>query len=421
MTGQPVAPPAPGAAEPDPPLRRNRNFQLLWGGSAFAFLGKEITDLAYPLVILGLTGSPAWAGAFGGVQLFVALLVGLPAGALADAHDRRRLLVIMETVRVLAATSVLVAVLRDAVTLPHLLAVAVLIGAVAPLGGSARMLLVRAVVPPRQLTAALTREEVRSHAVGLGGPPLGGLLYATALALPFLATAVAFAVSLVCALFVRPPAPAARPEPEGGPLLGRALAGLRLLWASPVLRHGTLFAAALNMVTAPLLLVVIVLLRREGASATMIGLTSVGLALGGLAGTVLVKPLHRALRPGALMLWLGGTAVVLIAALALPWGAWWLATALFLLGLGGPSMRVLVDILIFRQVPDGQRGRAVTAFMTVLGAGASVGVLGSGLLLEHLPAAYAIPVLAGVLALAVARAFTDPRIRATQWPGASVE
>lgn len=394
------------------PLRRNRDFQLLWSGSAFAFLGKEIVDLVYPLVVLAVTGSPAWAGAFGGVQLFVSLLVGLPAGALADRCDRRLLLVIMEAVRALATGSVLIAVVLNALTLPHLLAVAVAVGAVQPFGGSARMLLVRAVVPSKQLTAALTQEEVRSHAASLAGPTLGGFLYATAAAVPFATAAVSFLLSLVCTLFVRvPPTSSTVDRPPV-----RVLAGLALLWRTPILRHSTLFAAMLNLVSAPLVLVVVVVLTRAGASPTMVGVTMASMAVGGLAGTLFIGPLHRKLSPGSLMLLLGATSVLLIAALALPWGAGWLAAALFLLGLGGPSMRVLVDILIFRQVPDDQRGRTMTAFMTVLGAGASLGLVSSGLLLENLSATLTILALAGVLAVTLAVTIADRRIRAATWP-----
>jgi MFS family permease len=408
------------ASSDEVPLRRNRNFQLLWSGSAFAFLGKEITDLVYPLIVLAVTGSAAWAGAFGGVQLFVSLLVGLPAGVLADVYDRRMLLIAMEAVRALATASMVIAVVQDAVTLPHLLAVAVAVGAVQPLGGTARMLLVRSVVPPRQLTSALTQEEVRSHTASLAGPPLGGLLYATAAILPFVFTAISFVVSLACAVIVRPPKRTERPVStvDEESAVARVFSGLVQLWRVPILRHSTLFAAVLNMVLAPLILVVIVLLNGTGVSSTMVGLTVAGMAVGGLAGTLLVGPLHRGLSPGALMLWLGGTAVVLISALALPFGPWWLASALFLIGLGGPSMRVLVDILIFRQVPDEQRGRTITAFMTVLAVGASLGLVSSGLLLEFLSATVAILTLAGVLAIVLGITIADRRIRAVQWPPA---
>ncbi|MER5883127.1 MFS transporter [Streptomyces sp. NPDC001941] len=406
-------------AAPDVPLRRNRGFQLLWTGSVFAFLGKEIAELAYPLVVLAVTGSPGWAGAFGGVQIFTSLLCGVPAGELADRYDRRRLLLCVEALRALATGSVVAAFLLDSVSLAHLLAVAVVVGAAQPLGGSTRMLLVRSLVPPRQLTAALTQEEVRSHAAALTGPPLGGALYAVAQVVPFLVTAFSFTASLVLTLFVRPPveaphAPMRADDKE--PFVARMTVGLRALWSRPTLRAGTLFAAAMNTVTAPVILTVVVRLREQGMSSTAIGFTTMGLAVGGLAGTVLVAPLHRLLGPGVLMLWLGGTAFVLIGSLAAPWGRWWPTLALFLLGLGGPSMRVLVDILIFRQVPDEQRGRAVAACMTVFGAGASLGVFAAGQLLEHASGAVAVLVLAGVLAAAWCVGLRTRELRRAQWP-----
>ncbi|MEU3762751.1 MFS transporter [Streptomyces albogriseolus] len=406
-------------AAPKVPLRRNRGFQLLWTGSVFAFLGKEIAELAYPLVVLAATGSPGWAGAFGGVQIFTSLLCGMPAGELADRYDRRRLLLCVEATRALATGSVVAAFVLDGVSLPHLLAVAVVVGAVQPLGGSTRMLLVRSLVPPRQLTAALTQEEVRSHAAAMSGPPLGGALYAVAQVVPFVVTACSFAASLVLTLFVRPPVEAPHSPmraAEKEPLLTRMTVGLRALWGHPTLRTGMLFAAAMNTVTAPVILSVVVHLREQGLSSTAIGFTTMALAVGGLAGTVLVAPLHKLLAPGVLMLWLGGTAALLIGSLAAPWGRWWPALALFLLGLGGPSMRVLVDILIFRQVSDEQRGRAVAACMTVFGAGASLGVFLAGQLLEHSSAAVTVLVLASVLAAAWCVGLRTRELRRAQWP-----
>jgi hypothetical protein len=44
------------------PLRRNRDFQLLWGGQAVSLLGSQTSKVAYPLLVLAMTGSPAKAG-----------------------------------------------------------------------------------------------------------------------------------------------------------------------------------------------------------------------------------------------------------------------------------------------------------------------------------------------------------------------
>ncbi|MFF1838052.1 MFS transporter [Streptomyces sp. NPDC058231] len=412
-------------APADPPLRKNVNFQLLWAGSVPAFLGREIVGLVYPLVVLAITGSPGWAGAFGGVQIFASLVCGMPAGALADRYDQRRLLLLVETARSLATSSVAAAYFLHELTLIHLLLVAVVLGAVQPVGGSTRMLLVRSLVPGRQLTAALTQEEVRSEAAAMAGPPLGGFLYAVASGLPFLVAAGGFAVAAGCTFFVRPPARTAGAEAAGGarrpqqdelPLLRRMLVGLHVLWRRPLLRSGMLFGAAMNTVGAPIILVVVVQLRDQGVGSGTLGLATIGMGVGGLAGALLVKPLHRMLAPGVLLLSVGAVEAVLIALLALGRGPWWVAGLLFLMGLNGPSVRVLVDILIFRQVPDEQRGRAVAACMTVFGAGSSLGVLVGGQLLQHLSPATAVLVLAACEAVAVGIGLGARSLRKAVWP-----
>ncbi len=47
------------------PLRRNRDFQLLWSGQAISVLGSQTSKIAYPLLVLAMTGSPAKAGLAG--------------------------------------------------------------------------------------------------------------------------------------------------------------------------------------------------------------------------------------------------------------------------------------------------------------------------------------------------------------------
>jgi MFS family permease len=92
------------------PLRRNRNFQMLWTGQVLSDLGSGFGVLAYPLLILALTRSSVIAGAVGTVAALVAFVVRLPAGALADRLDRRRTMIDYDGVRrvVLAALAVAV-------------------------------------------------------------------------------------------------------------------------------------------------------------------------------------------------------------------------------------------------------------------------------------------------------------------------
>ncbi|HEY7174152.1 MAG TPA: MFS transporter, partial [Micromonosporaceae bacterium] len=186
-------------------LWRNWRFQALWIGSSTSLLGINAAEFAYPLVILLMTRSPALAAVFGFVQMAATTLAGLPAGVLVDRWDRRHVLMGAEALRAITTASVFAAWAFGHLTLAHLFVVAALLGAVTPLGGSARMLMVRAVVSPEQLTRALTQDEVRTAAAGLGGPPLGGVLLAASRGLPFVFTTVTFVISFVTALIVRVP------------------------------------------------------------------------------------------------------------------------------------------------------------------------------------------------------------------------
>ncbi len=413
------------AAEPPAgkliPLRRNAPFQILCAGSAAASLGVAVADVAYPLAILAVTGSPADAGLFAAVQTAGMILAGLPAGHLADRHSPRRLLVQAETGRALITGVVALALLQGWLTLPVLLVAGALLGAGQPMTSAARMLLVRTVVPREQLTRALTQDEVRINGADLAGPPIGGALYGLqvlAHAVPFLFTALSFAASLISGLLVRAEPDRGAPEPGTGSQprdKSGMFAGLRAIWADPMLRATTTLLATVNCICSGLTLVAVVILRHQLVSPAMIGLALGGAALGGLAGAPLVRPLHR-LRPGALLVAVCGLLVPLIALLALPYGPWWMAGLLFIAMLGIPSIRVLIDVLILRQAPPAQRGRVVGAVLTLITAGMPAGLAASGLLLEYLSAQSSVLILAGLLAVGVVLCAFRRQLWAARWP-----
>jgi len=340
------------------------------------------------------------------------LVAGLPAGHVADRFDRRRVLVLAEAARAVAAATIAIALAAHHLTLAHTLVVAAVLGTASPFGSTARMLLVRAVVPAEQLTAALTQEQVRNNVTQLAGPPLGGFLYGLRPMVPFLFSAITFTVSLACALIVRVPARTVEPSQARTGIL----TGIRTIWASPLLRAATILVAAMNTVGAPLTLVVTVILRRQGVPPTLIGVALAGFAVGGLLGAPLIRPLHRRFGPGALLIGVTLIHVPLFAAVALPWGPWWIALVMVVSGIGIPALQVLVDVLIFRQVPDEQRGRVIAAVITLFGIGIPVGTAAAGLLLQYLTGPQAVFVLAGGIALSGLYAVTRPELRTAQWP-----
>jgi hypothetical protein len=124
------------------------------------------------------------------------LLFSLVSGALVDRLDRRLLMVRVDAVRSLAVGLLGVAVLADAVSLPLLYAVFFALGTAETLFDSAAISLLPAVVPREQLPRANGRLlSARMVANELVAPPLGGLLFAAAAAVPFLLDAGTFAAA----------------------------------------------------------------------------------------------------------------------------------------------------------------------------------------------------------------------------------
>jgi MFS family permease len=74
------------------PLSRNRNYRVLWGSQALSEFGGSVSNLALPLMVLAVTRSPATVGLVLGTGAAASLLVGLPAGALVDRWDRKKVM-----------------------------------------------------------------------------------------------------------------------------------------------------------------------------------------------------------------------------------------------------------------------------------------------------------------------------------------
>jgi MFS family permease len=178
------------------PLKSNHDFRLLLRGSSISMLGSRVSAIAYPLLVLAMTGSPIVAGWASFATIAPSIFIYLPAGALVDRWDPRRAMLRSEFGRGTAIAAIVVALAL------HRLSVAELIGA-----GAAEQILgifsalaerrfVRSLVQRGQATSALARSEARTHMVLLLGRPLGGLLFGLGHALPFAADTFSFVASV---------------------------------------------------------------------------------------------------------------------------------------------------------------------------------------------------------------------------------
>ncbi|MFC7361220.1 MFS transporter [Nocardioides astragali] len=273
-------------------LARNRDFTVLWIGDTISELGSALSMFVFPLIAYAISGSAITAALVEAAYLGGLCAMLLPAGALADRLDRRRIMVLASATGCAAYSSLAVAGALGRLTLPHLLAVAVVSGVAAGAYSPAQTSAIRSVVPTDDLPTALSQNQARQHVASLLGGPLGGALYAVTRWLPFAADAVSFAVACVTVSRIRTDLSAPRRQHE---TLRRQLAGgFRFMWAQPFFRTLLVWASLTNLVSNAIFFVVVLRMVQEDVPATQIGLVSTAAGVGGLLGAALAPGvIHR--------------------------------------------------------------------------------------------------------------------------------
>jgi MFS family permease len=407
-SGQPVA------------LRRNRDFQLLWGGQAVSLLGSQTSKIAYPLLVLAMTGSAAKAGIAGFAAMLGYLLFPLPAGGLADRHDRKRIMICCDVIRLLAVGSIAVAGWAAHITYVQVLVAGFAEGTASVFFGVAQRAALPMLIHPSQRSLAVSQNEARQNAAQLAGPALGGALFGLSRAAPFAADALSYLASLVTLPFIKAPMQAAVPA---RPALLRAelREGLAFTWRQPFLRYSAFFAASVNILLQVLTLGLIVLARHDGASSAQIGLIVGCMGAGGLAGAFAAPWVQRRIPAGITITGCMWTWAVLLTLIVLVRVPLWLCPIVAVLGFVGPAWNVSVQTYRMQITPNELLGRTSSVALQVAWGVIPLGSLLAGFLLQALsPAAAMTVVAAGMAATALAATVVAPvRDAGRRTPGAS--
>jgi MFS family permease len=188
-----------------PSLLRNKAFVLLAAGQAVSMFGTQVSQLALPLLVLDLTGSPAITGAFVALKNVPPLLLLLPAGAWADRWDRKRVMLLSDTARALALGIVPIALIVNWPALPLIGLAALVEGIFNTLFTTAEQASISRVVAPKDLAHALSVDNTSDQLSRMAGPTLGGLLYTLGRGIPFAVDAVSYTASVISLLFIKVP------------------------------------------------------------------------------------------------------------------------------------------------------------------------------------------------------------------------
>jgi len=215
------------------PLRRHRDFRLLFIGRLVSFFGSMITVVAFPYQVYQLTHSVLLVGLLGVLEFAAILLFAMLGGALADASDRRWMVLLTEAG--LMACSLILAG-NAALANPQvwvLFAVTVVWGGLDAVQRPSLDAMLPRLVDRDELTAAAALNSMRSTLGQILGPALGGVLLATiGLPLTYMVDVATFVVGLACLWLMRavpPPVNAERPS------LRRVVEGLRYARSRPEL------------------------------------------------------------------------------------------------------------------------------------------------------------------------------------------
>jgi len=369
---------------------------------------------ALPLLAATLTRDPLAVSVVTVAGWLPWLLFALPAGALVDRLDRRRVMWAVDAARAAVVGALTVAVVAGWASIPLLALAGFLVGAGQTVVENAAQAMVVATVgrDPRRLERANGRL-VASLTVGqqLAGPPAGSAAFAVAAWLPFLADAVSFAAGAALVATIggrfRPEDPA-DPDPPSRRSLGAEIGeGLRFLFGHRLLRAAVLLVSASNLAfMAGEAILVLFATDELGLDGRGYGLLLAAVAVGGLPGSLLAHRVAERVPPGPLIVGgvLAGAAAMAIFGLATdPWlaGAAYAAT--------GAVWGVWnVTLLSLRQaiVPDRLMGRVVGAIRLIGFGSIPVGALLGGVVAREL--GLRAPFLGGAAVLALAALAAAP-------------
>ena len=388
-----------------PPLRRNRDFQILWLGETVSQLGSSMSFFVFPLLGYAVSGSPAQAALVETAYALGRVVMLLPAGVLVDRWNRRRVLLGASGSGALFYGTLAVATLTGVLTIPHLLLVALATGVAGTFFQPAETAAIRQVVRRDDLPGAMAQNQARVHVAALVGAPLGGALYSVARFVPFAVDAVTYGLSCLAISRIRTPLPAPARSRDAGPNPLRGMRrdvaeGLRFIWQGSFLRVFLVFAAVENAAGLAFFVVLTLRLVQGGVHPAAIGLIDTAAASAGIVGAVVAPAIIRRVPTGWVAI--GSAWAWIPAMMPMPYTTN-VAVIGPLLALGvffNPVGNAALSSYRIAITPDRLQGRAQTAMNFSASLAMPLGPLAGGVLMEHLGATTTLNAIIAVLAAA---------------------
>lgn len=426
-------PSAPGPRAPDEPGNRPRRGLPLLLSNAVDASGRQGADLAHDVLAVTILGATAaQMGLLNALGTLAFLVLGIPIGVLVDRSPTTRLILSAGLTRAGLLSTVVLAGLLDALSLPHLYVVAALAGTAGVVTETAQTAVVPRAVGTDRVASLVARLQSAESVIGLVVPAAAGALVAVLGAGPTLGLSTAFialGAVIVLKLTVLPPVQthqtdqdsrdeAATPARAFRRFFGEAREGWTTLREIRPLWRMTWGVMAINLGLASYSAIEVVLILRvlDLGPAVFGALVTAG-ALGGLTGSLVAVPsgtrlgVPAVLRASVLML--PPVAALTLVALADPGRAGlWLGAGTFLWGVVMVTYNVLLAGLAAELTPGALMGRVSATRRTLSMGVVPLGSIGGGLLADQAgsaPAVIAWVALNAVGAVLILTALSRPR------------
>jgi predicted MFS family arabinose efflux permease len=401
------------AVSPSPKPRhlwRNTDYMLLWGGQTVSSIGTGVSGIAFPLLILALTHDTAKAGYALALRALPYLIFSLPAGALIDRWNRKRVMILCDIGRAVALGSIPVAYAFGGLSLVQLYVVAGVEGSLFVFFNIAEAACLPRVVPKTQLPAATGQNQATDAIATLISQPLGGLIYGVNAMLPFVGDAVSYMASVISLGFIKARFQGER-DTERRRLGVEIREGLSWLWQQRLIRYMAFLTGSANFVFGGAFLIVIVLAQHMGASPFTIGLIGSIMAVGGIVGSIIGATIQRRFSFGQVII-----ATLVVQAVAWPFQI--LAPNPFVLGAIGALIFLTAPIYNVVQfsyrsalIPDRLQGRVNSAFRLLAFGFQPAGAALTGILLKYFDTTTTILAFGVVFAASAIITWLNPLVR----------
>jgi MFS transporter, ENTS family, enterobactin (siderophore) exporter len=358
------------------PLRENRDYRRLFAGRFVSMAGNAVAMTAGNWQVYGLTHSSLAVGLLtlsSGAGMFTGLMAG---GMLADRHDRRTVLMLVQAPQAVLAALLMVNSLLSHPALWPLYVVTFCIGLCSGLSSPASTAATPALVGEDKLAAAAALNATSSQLGQLGGPAIAGLLIAgPGLASCYAIDAVCFAVFGLAMIGLRPMPPVIRAQRPG---LRSLAEGFSYVRHTPVL--GAMLLVDTNAMIFGMpqaLFPALASTHFHGGPATF-GLLTAAPGLGAMVGAATSGWTSRVRRPGVVVIAAGivwGASIALFGLVrSLPLALFFLALA----GMGDLISEVLRNALLQRYTPDQLRGRVSSLYLAQVTTAPALGNVEAG-------------------------------------------